>query len=71
MNRTILERVRFMIINAGLPKSFSEEAVANTCYLINKHPSQTIGLKTLMEMWIGQPRDYSHLRVFGYLAYAH
>ena len=44
MNRTILERVRCMIINAGLPKSFWGEVVATTCYLINRCPSQAIGL---------------------------
>ena len=60
-----------MIINAGLPKSFWGEAITTTCYLINRYPSQAIGLKTPMEMWTGQPADYSHLRVFGCLAYAH
>ena len=57
MNRTILERVRCMIINVGLPKSFWGEAVAIACYLINRCPSQAIGLKTPMDMWTRQPTD--------------
>ena len=68
---TILERVRCMITNVGLSKSFWGEAIATTCYLINKCPSQSIGLTGLMEMWPRQLADYSHLRVFGCLAYAH
>ena len=60
-----------MIINVGLPKSFWGEAVAIACYLINRCPSQSIGLKTPMEMWTGQLVDYSHLKVFGCLAYAY
>ena len=39
MNRTILERVRCMIINVSLPKAFWGEAVATTIYLINRCPS--------------------------------
>ena len=50
MNMTILERVRCIINNAGLPKSFWGEAVTTICYLISKCPSQAIGLKTPMEM---------------------
>lgn len=34
-------------------------------------PSKAIGLKTLMEMWIGQKTDYNNLRSFGCATYSH
>ena len=71
MNRTLLERVRCMILNAGLPKSFWGEAVTTAAYLINRSPSSAIGFKTPQEIWQGKPAIYEELRVFGCLAYAH
>jgi len=71
MNRTLLERVRCMLLGAGLPKSFWGEALTITAYLINRCPSTGIDFKTPMEVWSGKPADYSSLKVFGALAYAH
>ena len=71
MNRTILERVRCMLLGANLPKSFWGEAATAAAYLINRCPSSAIDFKTPMELWSGKPADYSNLRVFGALAYAH
>ncbi|KAE8703180.1 BTB/POZ domain-containing protein [Hibiscus syriacus] len=65
MNRTLLERTRAMLRDAGLEKSFWAEAVNTTCYLVNRAPSTTIELKTPMEMWTRKPADYSNLHVFG------
>ena len=71
MNRTILERVRCMLLSAGLPKAFWGEAANTTAYLINRCPSSALGFKTPMEAWSGEPPDYSKLKVFGSLAFAH
>ncbi|KAK2414224.1 cysteine-rich RECEPTOR kinase [Trifolium repens] len=71
MNRTLLERVRCMLLGAGLPKSFWGEAVNTAAYLINRCPSTGIDLKTPMEVWSGRPCDYSNLKIFGCLAFAH
>ncbi|KAK2414734.1 secreted RxLR effector protein [Trifolium repens] len=71
MNRTLLERVRCMLLGAGLPKSFWGEAVNTAAYLINRCPSTGINLKTPMEVWSGRPSDYSNLKIFGCLAFAH
>lgn len=71
MNRTILERVRCMLTAAKLPKTFWTEAVVTACYLINRCPSSAITFKTPQEMWTGRPADYSSLRIFGIIAYAH
>lgn len=71
MNRTILERVRCMLSNANLSKSFWGEAVHTACYLINRSPSTAIDFKTPEEKWSGKAPSYSHLRIFGCPAYIH
>eukprot|EP00253_Pinus_taeda_P020671 PITA_20671 len=70
MNRTLLERARCMLSNAGLPKELWTKAVATACYVINRSPSTTIDCKVPQEVWTGHPCDYSKLRVFGCDAYA-
>ncbi|XP_073120187.1 uncharacterized protein [Henckelia pumila] len=65
MNKTLLKRVRCMLINASLPKSFWGEALSAACYLVNRCPSSEIDFKTPMEKWSGTPEDYSNLRSRG------
>ena len=64
MNITLLEKTRAMLKTANLATSFWAEAINTACYVINRSPSTTINLKTPMEMWIGEPDDYSRLHVF-------
>lgn len=71
MNRTILERTRCTLSNAGLPRKFWAEAVNTAYYLIDWSPSTTIECKTPEEVWSGSPTDYTNLRIFGCPAYAH
>ncbi|KAH9679582.1 Integrase catalytic domain-containing protein [Citrus sinensis] len=72
MNRTLLEKVRCMLSNAGLDKKFWAEVVSYTSHLVNWLPSTTIGRKTPMEMWSGKhAQDYDSLRIFGCPAYYH
>ncbi|KAH9698402.1 Integrase catalytic domain-containing protein [Citrus sinensis] len=72
MNRTILEKVRCMLSNAGLGKEFWAEVVVYTCHRINRLSSAAIEGKTPIEMWIGNPAtDYNSLYVFGFSAYYH
>uniref|UniRef100_A0A803Q7I1 AAA+ ATPase domain-containing protein n=1 Tax=Cannabis sativa TaxID=3483 RepID=A0A803Q7I1_CANSA len=52
INKTILGRVRCMLIQADLPKSFWEEVVTTTCYLISRSPSSEIQFKTPIKAWI-------------------
>eukprot|EP00253_Pinus_taeda_P010153 PITA_10153 len=59
-----------MLSNVGLQKELWTEAVATTCYVINRSPSTVIGCKIPQEVWKGHPCDYSKLRVFGCDAYA-
>nr|KYP59920.1 Retrovirus-related Pol polyprotein from transposon TNT 1-94 [Cajanus cajan] len=65
MNRTLLEKRRYLLSNAGLTKSFWAEAVNTACYLVNGSPSTIIGCKTPTEVWSTKPANYSILRIFG------
>ncbi|GJV59270.1 transposable element [Tanacetum coccineum] len=73
MNRTLLERTRCLLLNAGLDRSFWAQVLNTAFYLINTSPAAAaaIDCKTLIEVWSGKPADYSKLRVFGCPAYYH
>ena len=72
MNRTLLEKVRCMLSNAGLGKQFWAEAVMYASHLINRLPSAALNGKTPLEVWFGKPvNDYDTLHVFGSTAYYH
>lgn len=70
-NRTILDKVRCMLSNANLPKTFWGETVNTAAYLINQCPSTTLNFKTPQEVWTGKPPSLNHLRVFGCAAFEH
>ena len=70
MNRTILEKVRYMLSNSKMPKSFWAEAASTACYIINRSPSVALERKTPMEVWNGSPVNYTNLKIFGCPAYA-
>ncbi|KAG8492061.1 hypothetical protein CXB51_015688 [Gossypium anomalum] len=66
-----MEKVRCMLSNANLPKSFWAEAASTACFLINRSPSVAIEKKTPQEVLSGNPANYSDLKIFGCPAYAH
>ena len=53
INRTLLEKVRCMLSNAGLGKQFWAEAVMYASHLINRLPSAALNGKTPLEVWSG------------------
>ncbi|WVZ79960.1 hypothetical protein U9M48_027482, partial [Paspalum notatum var. saurae] len=65
MNRTIVSKARCMLSNAGMGGQFWAKAANTACHLINRSPSNAIDKKTPWRY------DYSRLKVFGCLAYAH
>ncbi|GJZ42293.1 retrovirus-related pol polyprotein from transposon TNT 1-94 [Tanacetum coccineum] len=71
INRTLLNKVRCLLIQSGLPDSFWAEATVTTTYLINRSPSITLEKKTPMNLWLGHPANYEMLRIFGCVAYSH
>ncbi|KAL2630872.1 hypothetical protein R1flu_015558 [Riccia fluitans] len=71
LNRTLLEQTRSMLSHSGLPPEFWAEAANTATYLVNLSPCSAVQLKTPFELWHKQVPDYSRLRVFGCVAYAH
>ncbi|KYQ55699.1 Copia protein [Trachymyrmex zeteki] len=71
MNRTIIEKARYMILHSKLNKNFWSEAVLSAVYIINRSP--TAALKNLVpaELWFGKKPDVRKLKVFGCVAHLH
>lgn len=70
-NRTVLEKARCLLVDAGLPKSFWAEACSTAVYLINRSPAKRLMGQTPHEIWSGKRPDLSHLKVFGCRAMTH
>ena len=71
MNMTIQERVRSMLLDAQLLKSYWAKAMMIVVYLINRFPSVPVDGDVPQRVWIGRDISYKYLRVFGCLAYMH
>ncbi|KAH9767149.1 hypothetical protein KPL71_011170 [Citrus sinensis] len=71
MNRTLMNKVRCMMIQSKLPKGLWAETLLTACLLVNLSPSAAIEFKTPYELWSGKPGNYNNLKVFGCRAYAH
>jgi len=71
LNRTLVNRIRALLLDAQLPKTLWTEALRTANYLRNRvSPSARDDTKTPYELFTGQKPDISHLRVFGCTAYA-
>ena len=64
MNRTILDKVRCMLLETNLPKYLWGEAVRNAVYQINRSPTRALDGETPAMKQFGK-QDLNKLRVFG------
>ena len=71
LNRTLVEKVRSMLIDSKLPHKFWAEALSTATYLRNRSPTKVIAGMTPHEAWAKEKPQVGHLRVFGCDAYAH
>ena len=71
LNRTILERVRAMLEDSGMPKDLEywAEAACAAGYIRNRPPASGRD-KTPWELFFGKKPDVSCMRIFGAEAYA-
>lgn len=58
MKRTILERVRCMLLTSGADKRFWGEAVSTAATVINKSPSSAISFDIPDNLWYGRMPDF-------------
>ena len=70
-NRTLVEAVRSMLSDSGLPKTFWAEALSTATYVQNRAPTVVLGEKTPYEVLNKRKPNVKHLKVFGCEAYAH
>ena len=70
-NRTLLEMVRSMLSDSGLPDWLWAEAVATAGYYRNRSPTRAISVanKTPFELFTGHKPDLSLLRIWGCRCY--
>ena len=71
MNRTLVETMHSMLIDAKLPHAFWAEAISTAVYLRNRSPTKVLEDMTQFEAWMKQKPCVEHLRVFDCDAYAH
>ncbi|RVW14961.1 Retrovirus-related Pol polyprotein from transposon TNT 1-94 [Vitis vinifera] len=69
-HRHILESARAFRFQAHLPLPFWEECVSTAVHIINRLPTPLLSRQTPFERLYGKLPSYSHIRVFGCLAYA-
>jgi len=70
MNHSLLEKVRCLLSNAQLDKSFWAEAMEYASHLMDRLSSTAIGGKTSLDIWSGGvAQNYDLLWVFGCPAY--
>lgn len=71
MSKTLVDKVRDMLVSSGLARGFWAEALCMTSYLMNRSPYSSVELKTPQELWTGKPSDLTYVREFGCVAYVH
>ncbi|KAJ0176972.1 hypothetical protein K1T71_006981 [Dendrolimus kikuchii] len=65
INRTIVERARCLLFDAGLDKKFWAEATHTAVYLRNRSIAAGLNNKTPYELWMNKKPDLSHIWIFG------
>ncbi len=70
LNRTLVERMRAMLLEARVDQDLWAEAMATACYIRNRSPV-TAKSKTPFELFWDRMPDVSKMRTFGAQAYVH
>ena len=71
VNRTLLEKVRAMLKEAGLDFRYWAVALLMAVYLKNLSPTKAVPGQVPAHAWTGQKPNVENLRVFGCLAFVH
>ena len=63
MNKTLVERVRCVLLEAKLPNSFWAEALNIVAYIINLSPIVALDGDVPSKVWFDKDVSYDHLKV--------
>ncbi|KAK1406103.1 hypothetical protein QVD17_41389 [Tagetes erecta] len=63
-NRTLMDMVRSMLANSGLPQFLWTEALKTAIHILNRVPSKSIP-KTPFELWTGRKPSLKYMKVWG------
>ena len=66
-----MEAVKTMIHDQDLPMHLWAEATTKTVYVHNRLSHNYLGFQTLVEMYIGEKPELSHIKIFGCPVYVH
>ena len=70
-NRTLCEKARALLKEAGLPNKYWAEAMSLAVYIKNVSPTKAVEGMVPMHAWTGQKPNIGDLRIFGCLASVH
>ena len=70
-NRSLIETVRCMISDSGLPKAYWAEAISTANYVLNRSPSASLNKCTPYEMLNKVKPRVDYFKVFGSECYSH
>ena len=72
LNRTLIESVQSMLVDAQLQHKFWAEALSTVVYLRNRSSTSTVTGMTPFQAWSGKkPSVVDNLRAFGCATYSH
>ena len=70
-NQMIMEMIRCMLHEKGLPKEYWAEAANTAIFLLNRLPTKAINGKTPFETWYGYKPSLKNFKVFGCLCFTY
>jgi hypothetical protein len=70
-NQTIINMVRSVLVEKGVPRSFWPEAVKWVIHILNRSPTLAVKNVTPEEAWSGIKSSVSYFRIFGSIGYVH
>lgn len=71
MNKTIVERMRYLFSQSHLSSSFWGEALCTVVHVLNLTPCILLHSEVPNIIWPGKNISYDHLRVFGCKTFVH
>ncbi|GMF30851.1 unnamed protein product [Phytophthora fragariaefolia] len=69
--RTIMERVRALLLDDKLPKQLWAECICHVTTLINMNHSSKTNVRTPYELWYNRIPSMQYMKMFGCSAYVH